>query len=1009
MTLNISKKTGDKLTATEFNQVVDELNKKADKTSVPSVSGLATNAEVALKANKADVYTRQEVDNKLSTVTGSVISSNEVRVGVFQLAGEAGLIDNPVYSKFSVLLDLPKTQNETKEYTLSGDPLGCNLYFSIDSLVVSTGEKLKSEMFLSMHEIVRVYVDNDYSTRVVIRCKEATSLNLSAHLNVRYIKQYAKKLEIDITCSSAVAADAVTVEFPALKYNKDTLVSFTTDDSNTSSFCRVWAGINGRPVSNKFYHANQLDAGDIPVSIVDTTLSKTLGYTDGCGNERRFTHGVAIWPHCLGNAGVTMMDTTSDVTPEATNTYRFMNPYLQWPDLSVMLKYGCSMYYHNIGTEAFGDDKVVSNVIAGLKADCQRAMERVGRGIKILARPDGNNTFIEAANQSDQILLSVGENSPAENMFPFSIGSLFKKVAMRFLPNSEGGTTTEQESVKSQFATEMAKSKDQRKWFHFACHTATLDWVNLLVWFNDNYGKDGNDSIWFATIDEIYEYYHARANSVIRKSVNGNTLRLTVYLPKGQYFYYPDFTLLLSGGNITGVTSVEVSGNVTGLSRVVKDGKLMLNVSANPRHLELAEEFTGKYETTGQQVFKTDALYLVGWLKESLKQNFLDRLNVTPGGLSLTSITVNNGASSTTSRDVSVSPSYKGSPTRYRIGETSDLSSATWVDYTVGEIPYTLSSGYGSKTIYLQLKDADTESVIRQATIEYREASTEVELTGLRIQGGSSVQQGKTLPLSISYTPSNTTQAGVYWSSSNPSIATVNGSGVVTGVAEGNVVITATSSVNPVIQATLHLSVRAAVTGNVQFAIGSYSWNTYLNDKLFDPTANIYLTIANENNHPQMAGGANNIYDMNTGMLLDGCTRMSDDEKKAVYSLETLDSWSASNVVDTDVSSLFATSLGYLYSSRYNTSVYPVIGWNVPSGTYKVSIFSSTSQADTSATGHVKINDTEQVLPTLSFQNNTTWMEFENIVVSDGKLAIMMWADKSKRIGWNVIKIEKTS
>lgn len=152
------------------------------------------------------------------------------------------------------------------------------------------------------------------------------------------------------------------MEFPALKYNKDTLVSFTTDDSNTSSFCRVWAGINGRPVSNKFYHANQLDAGDIPVSIVDTTLSKTLGYTDGCGNERRFTHGVAIWPHCLGNAGVTMMDTTSDVTPEATNTYRFMNPYLQWPDLSVMLKYGCSMYYHNIGTEAFGDDKVLSEL-----------------------------------------------------------------------------------------------------------------------------------------------------------------------------------------------------------------------------------------------------------------------------------------------------------------------------------------------------------------------------------------------------------------------------------------------------------------------------------------------------------------------------------------------------------------------------------------------------------------------------------------------------------------------
>ena len=112
-------------------------------------------------------------------------------------------------------------------------------------------------------------------------------------------------------------------------------------------FCRVWAGINGRPVSNSFYHANQLDAGDIPDSIVDTTLEKTLGYTDGCGNERRFTHGVAVWPYCQ-NGGRVMMDTESPVDPTANNTYRFMSPYLQWIDVKMMLKYGCSIYYHNM-------------------------------------------------------------------------------------------------------------------------------------------------------------------------------------------------------------------------------------------------------------------------------------------------------------------------------------------------------------------------------------------------------------------------------------------------------------------------------------------------------------------------------------------------------------------------------------------------------------------------------------------------------------------------------------
>lgn len=1005
MTLNITKKTGDQLSATEFNQVVAEVNKKADQANIPNVSGLATIEAVALKADKSEVYTRVEVDRKLASTSGNIISANEVQVGIFELAGAAGVVANPVYTKFSVLLDLPKTVNMTKEYTLSADPLGCNLYFSVDSFVISTGERLKSEIFVSMYEIVKVHVDDNYNTKIIIKCKETTTQNLFAHLNVRYIKQYAEKLEIDITCASAIDANAITVEFPALKYNKDTLVSFTTDDANASSFCRVWAGINGRPVSNKFYHANHLEAGDIPDSIVDTTLTKTLGYTDGCGNERRFTHGVAIWAHNQAN-GTTMMDTTNPVDPTANNLYRFMTPYLQWRDLAVMLKYGCSMYYHNIETEIFGDDKVVDNVVSGLKADCQRAIERVGRGIKILARPDGNNVFLTAANQSEQILLSVAENSPAENILPYSIDSLFKKVGSRFFP-SASGSTTEQDVVKNNFLTEIAKAKEQREWFHFCCHTATLDWINLLVWFNDNYGKDGDDSIWFATIDEIYEYYYARANSVIRKSANGNTLHLTIYLPKGQYFYYPDFTLLLSGGTITSVSSVTGSGNVTGISRVITNENLMLNVTANPSHLELAEEFTSNYETSGNVVDKTDALYFAGLLKESLKQDFIDRLNVNPNTLSLASITINSGASSTTSRTVSIVPSYRGTPTHYRVGETSDLSSAAWVAYSGGTIPCTLSTGYGSKTVYLQLKDSTTETAVKQSTINYTEESTEVVLTGLNVSGGSSVQQGKTLQLSVVYTPVNTTQTGVTWESSNQSIATVNANGLVTGIAEGNVVITATSVVNTTIKATFNLNINAVVSDKMEFIVAGWDWSSDPVFKYFDNTANLYLNIANENNNPGI--NENNIYNSMTGELMAGYSRMSDDEKKLAFGLDTLDKWGYSPVQDGDISLLFAAKIRYNYSTKYNASIYPVMGWNVPDGTYKVSILSCTTEPDTTATGHIKINNEEQKLPTLSFQHNTTWMEFDNIVVTEGKLAIMMWGDKSKRIGWNVIKVEKIS
>lgn len=87
MTLNISKKTGDKLTATEFNQVVDEVNKKVD---VMPGKGLSTNdytneekqqlanlgslANVNIddiydaiggKLSPGDVYSKLEVDAKV--------------------------------------------------------------------------------------------------------------------------------------------------------------------------------------------------------------------------------------------------------------------------------------------------------------------------------------------------------------------------------------------------------------------------------------------------------------------------------------------------------------------------------------------------------------------------------------------------------------------------------------------------------------------------------------------------------------------------------------------------------------------------------------------------------------------------------------------------------------------------------------------------------------------------------------------------------------------------------
>ena len=68
-----------------------------------------------------------------------------------------------------------------------------------------------------------------------------------------------------------------------------------------------------------------------------------------------------------------------------------------------------------------------------------------------------------------------------------------------------------------------------------------------------------------------------------------------------------------------------------------------------------------------------------------------------------------------------------------------------------------------------------------------------VAVTGVTLTSTLSVQIGKTATLTASVQPSNATNKGITWQSSNTGIATVN-NGTVTGVAIGETTITATTT-----------------------------------------------------------------------------------------------------------------------------------------------------------------------------------------------------------------------
>lgn len=86
-----------------------------------------------------------------------------------------------------------------------------------------------------------------------------------------------------------------------------------------------------------------------------------------------------------------------------------------------------------------------------------------------------------------------------------------------------------------------------------------------------------------------------------------------------------------------------------------------------------------------------------------------------------------------------------------------------------------------------------------------------VEVTGVKLPSEETVKQGLTVKLDAEIEPAEASSAKLKWTSSDPSIATVDDQGVVTGVSRGTAEITATSEANESIKATTQVTVEELV------------------------------------------------------------------------------------------------------------------------------------------------------------------------------------------------------
>ncbi len=112
----------------------------------------------------------------------------------------------------------------------------------------------------------------------------------------------------------------------------------------------------------------------------------------------------------------------------------------------------------------------------------------------------------------------------------------------------------------------------------------------------------------------------------------------------------------------------------------------------------------------------------------------------------------------------------------------------------------------------------------------------------------------KTLSLTATFSPANATNQGITWSSSYPSIATVNSSGLVTGLTPGFATITATSNDNNAITATSEITVVALTVTNVVIKTNPSKISFALGENIYSPDMVLTLTY-NDSNTADITSG----------------------------------------------------------------------------------------------------------------------------------------------------------
>ena len=186
--------------------------------------------------------------------------------------------------------------------------------------------------------------------------------------------------------------------------------------------------------------------------------------------------------------------------------------------------------------------------------------------------------------------------------------------------------------------------KSQIYWLIGSAHRSAYWETVMLQQIHEKFGDIGLDNLWMPSLDEMYEYWFMRNNTMTSKIITDTGIKFKMYVPKMPNFFYRDLSVLLSGIDSKEGVTVTSSNNVYGTSyNINENNKLLVNLNFDEKLMQRVNKHVEAFEADYNADYLYDnAYYFVQQLKEGLKEGYLARINKFTSPPVLASMVINS-------------------------------------------------------------------------------------------------------------------------------------------------------------------------------------------------------------------------------------------------------------------------------------------------------------------------------------------------------------------------------